>query len=453
MKRSKLSLIGHAPFLAFLLFSLASTLALSTTSSSLTPKERLYVFKKVWKTVQKHYYDPAFGGVNWPQVHRSYLPLVQAIKDDKEFYALMDRMTAELHDLHTDFYSPQQWKDINKRQAMSLGFLAGYIEEKVVVLDVIADSNAARAGVMPGMVVRAVNGRPIEAALKEEAKKVLRSSSERVTRLLILEAIFASSPERPVHLSMERADGSILEAKFARQELSYAPEVTSAKLLSGFGYIRFDGFQNNLVNDFKSALEHFRQTPGVILDLRWNGGGDGVALDAMAESFLNQKTLFANLISRKQFSTFERDGRHTEETEMFTGRSGGQIYAGPLVILISAYSRSMAEVFAAGMQDSGRATIVGSQSCGCALGIVNNRVMKGGGVLQISEMLFLSPKGRRLEGEGVIPDVAAAPTIASLRENRDVVLEAGEKTLREFGAAKYFYGRQLTPVGEFASRH
>jgi C-terminal processing protease CtpA/Prc len=63
-------------------------------------------------------------------------------------------------------------------------------------------------------------------------------------------------------------------------------------------------------------------------------------------------------------------------------------------------------------------------------------VMKGGGVLEISEVLWFSPKNRKLEGEGVIPDKAVVPTIASLREKRDVVLEEGEKTLQELGARK-----------------
>jgi carboxyl-terminal processing protease len=107
-----------------------------------------------------------------------------------------------------------------------------------------------------------------------------------------------------------------------------------------------------------------------------------------------------------------------------------------VVILVSEYSASATEVFSAGMQDSGRATLVGSPSCGCVLGITHDRVMKGGGVLEVSEVLWFSPKDRKLEGEGVIPDRAAAPTIASLQGKRDVVLEEGEKVLRELAVTK-----------------
>jgi len=88
------------------------------------------------------------------------------------------------------------------------------------------------------------------------------------------------------------------------------------------------------------------------------------------------------------------------------------------------------------MQDSERATLVGSPSCGCVLGITHDRVMKGGGVLEISEILWFSPKDRKLEGQGVIPDRVAVPTIASLGEKRDLVLEEGQKILLQLAARK-----------------
>jgi carboxyl-terminal processing protease len=207
-------------------------------------------------------------------------------------------------------------------------------------------------------------------------------------------------------------------------------------LSSGFGYIRFDEFHPSLVKDFKAAVENLRATQGLILDLRRNRGGVGATLEAMATLFFGSKTLFERRMSRKQVTASERDGHRTEETQVFVGRNGAQIYSGPVVILVSEYSASATEVFSAGMQDSGRAKIVGSPSCGCVLGITHDRVMKGGGVLEISEVLWFSPKDRKLEGEGVIPDRVAVPTIASLREKRDLVLEAGEKMLQELAAAR-----------------
>lgn len=435
MKQATLSLVRRHALLAALLFALAFSMAVAGTSHSLSPKDRQEVFEKVWKDIDEHYYDPAFGGVNWQEIHQRYLPLAVAAKDDQDFYSILDRMTAELHDAHTRFSSPEQWQNRKKHQGVSIGFRPGYVEDKIAVLDVFADSNAASAGIEPGMIVTALDGQPISDRLAEAAKKVLPSSTERVTRLRILSNVFAGPVETPLAVSFQRADGSVLEVKFARQILSNAPRVTASKLPSGFGYLRFDEFHPSLVKDFKAALENLRGTPGMILDLRRNRGGVGATLEAMAGFFFNNKTLFEKRMSRKQVTATEHDGHHTEESQFFVGKSGAQIYSAPVVILVSEYSASATEVFAAGMQDSGRATLVGSQSCGCVLGITHDRVMKGGGVLEISEVLWFSPKGRKLEGEGVIPDKVVAPTIASLRERRDLVPEEGEKILRERIAA------------------
>jgi carboxyl-terminal processing protease len=81
------------------------------------------------------------------------------------------------------------------------------------------------------------------------------------------------------------------------------------------------------------------------------------------------------------------------------------------------------------MQDSQRARVVGSQSCGCVLGIAKPRIMKGGGVLEMSEVLWFSPKGRRLEGTGILPDQMVVPTLKSLQANEDPVLAAADQAL------------------------
>jgi carboxyl-terminal processing protease len=436
MKHVPPSFARRYSIFAVLILGLAFSMATSGTSHSLSPKDREAVFEKVWIDIDEHYYDPEFGGVNWREIHQRYLPLVQAAKDDKDFYSIVDRMTAELHDAHTRFSSPEQWANRKKHRGVSIGFRPGYVEGKVVVLDVFPDSKAAHAGIEPGMIVTALDGQPIADRLAEAAKEVLPSSSERVTQLRVLSTVFAAPIETPFAASFQRADGSVFEAKFAREILSTAPRVTARKLPSGFGYMRFDEFSPSLVKDFKTALQKLRTTPGLILDLRRNRGGVGATLGAMAAMFFDSKTLFERRMSRKQVTASERDRHHAEELKVFVGKNGTRVYSPPVVILVSEYSASATEVFAAGMQDSGRAMIVGSQSCGCVLGITHDRVMKGGGVLEISEILWFSPKNRKLEGEGVVPDKVAVPTISSLQQKRDVVLEEGEKILQEMAAPK-----------------
>src|ERR1700676_1971951 len=240
--------------LAMLLFGLVLSITASGTSRGLSAEKREEVFEKVWKDVDEHYYDPEFGGVKWPDIHQRYLPLVQAAKDDRVFYSIVDRMTAELHDAHTRFSSPEQWENRKKHQGVSIGFRAGYVESKVVVLDVFPESNAAHAGIEPGMIVTALDGQPIADRLAESAQKVLPSSTERVTKLRVLSNVFAGPVETPFAASLERADSSVFEVKFARQTLSTAPRVTAAKLSSGFGFNRFDELQPSLVKELKTGV-------------------------------------------------------------------------------------------------------------------------------------------------------------------------------------------------------
>jgi carboxyl-terminal processing protease len=395
----------------------------------LTAKDRKEVFEKVWKEIHDHYYDASYNGVNWEEVHRRYTPLVEATKTDQEFYALMSQMTSELHDAHTRFSSPEQWKNFRRQQGVTVGFTVDDLDSKTVVTSVIPGTEAAHAGIEPGMIVLRVNDTPIGERIAEIQKRRLPSSSERATRWFIYNRVFAGPADSAVKVALQRADGSVLEASVRRQIYSEAPQVITHVLPSGNVYIRFDGFQHPITKEFRDALQKFRDAPGLIVDLRRNGGGDLAVLLPIAGYFFGKKTLFAKDSTRTGKPLSSYVGLFKLPLQLYVGRPGEQIYSGPVVILVDAHSASSSEVFAAGMQDTMRAKVIGSQSCGCVLGIAKPRVMKGGGVLEMSEVLWFSPKGRKLEGTGIIPDQLVVPTMFDLQRGRDAVLAAADKSL------------------------
>jgi carboxyl-terminal processing protease len=395
----------------------------------LTLKDRKEVFEKVWREIHDHYYDASFNGVDWDEVHRRYAPVVAATKKDQEFYALMSQMTSELHDAHTRFNSPEQWKNFRRQQGVTVGFSVDDVDGKTVVTNVIPGTDAAHAGIEPGMEVLRVDDTPVAERIADIEKKRLPSSSERATRWFIYNRVFAGPVDTLVKVTLQRGDGSAFEATMRRQIYSAAPEVTTHVLPSGNVYIRFDGFQHPITKEFRQALEKFRDAPGLILDLRRNGGGDLAVLLPIAGYFFGQKTLFAKDSTRTGKPLSSYVGLFKLPLQLYVGRPGEQIYSGPVVILVDAHSASSSEVFAAGMQDTLRAKVIGSQSCGCVLGIAKPRVMKGGGVLEMSEVLWFSPKGRKLEGTGIIPDKIVVPSVADLQRRRDPVLAEADKSL------------------------
>jgi carboxyl-terminal processing protease len=409
----------------------------SSTESSrqLSPKARREVFERVWKDIDEHYYDRTFNGVDWNEVHARYKPLVEATKDNREFYALMSRMTGELHDAHTRFNSPEQWRNIRKQQGVGSGLSLDEIDGRIVVTSIRPDSNAAHVGIEPGMILQSVDGKPVTERIAEIESAKSASSTSRATRMFTYSRLLAGPPDTEIKLGLERADGSSFETDVRRQVYSSAPNLATDTTPSGNAYIRFDGFQPSITKEFRQALERFRNSPGLIVDLRRNGGGDLGVLVPIAGYFFDKKTLFAKDETRSGKPLSEFAGVLRLPLDLYVGRSGDQIYSGPVVILIDSRSASSSEVFAAGMQDSQRARIVGSQSCGCVLGIAKPRVMKGGGVLEMSEVLWFSPKGRRLEGTGILPDQTVMPTLKSLQRKEDPALEAADRALLQMIAS------------------
>jgi carboxyl-terminal processing protease len=417
--------------------------ASSAVRQHLSLRARREVFEKVWRDIRDHYYDSSFNGVNWIDVHTRYRPLIEVAKDDQQFYSLMSQMTGELHDAHTRFNSPEQWKNFKKQQGVGSGISVDDVDGKAVVTAVRRDSSAAHAGIEPGMVVLRIDGKPIAERVAEIEKSRPPSSSERATRMLSYGRLFAGPPDSEMHLALERADGSRFDATLKRQIYSSAPDVSTDVLPSGNAYIRFDGFQPAITKEFRQALERFRNTPGLVIDLRRNGGGDLGVLLPIASYFFDKKTLFAKDQTRSGKPLSEFAGIFRLPLELYVGRPGDQIYSGPVVILVDARSASSSEVFAAGMQDSRRAKIVGSQSCGCVLGIAKPRVMRGGGVLEMSEVLWFSPKGRKLEGAGILPDENVAPTLSDLQKKHDPAIEAADKALLQMTASARRWSRSL----------
>jgi carboxyl-terminal processing protease len=99
------------------------------------------------------------------------------------------------------------------------------------------------------------------------------------------------------------------------------------------------------------------------------------------------------------------------------------------VVLVDTATGSAAEIFAAVLQDHGRATIVGRRTAGAVLASWFYR-LPDGGELQLSREDYIAPKGRRIEAAGVQPDIVVPRLLADVRAGRDRDLESALRVLR-----------------------
>ena len=380
----------------------------------LSKHDRHEIFEEVWETINEKYFDPSFNGVNWNAIREQYRPLVDAAKNDDEFYATMKKMVGELHDAHTRFHTPRERKEREELKAVSVGVSISDVEGQIVITGLEPDSEAARAGIETGMIVLAIDGQPIAERLRSAQAQIGGTSTERAERLRLYHQLIEGEPGTTIKLGLERADETSLEVTLTRLIVADTAKVSSRRLPSGYGYIKLTLWKSPVNKEFKRALESLKDTSGMIIDLRGNPGGEANEVMKIAGLFFNSRVPFGQFIARS--------GR---AITLFTERDE-HCYKGALVILVNEGSGSGSELFSGVMQENGRAIIVGRQSCGCVLGITRFKKLEGGSELAVSELKYVSPRGQKFEGAGVLPDKAVALTIADLQRHRDAALETAE---------------------------
>jgi len=396
-------------------------------------RRRLAVFEFVWSEIRDKYYDPALNGVDWEAVRARYRPLAERAPDEPALHALLSRMAGELRDAHTRVMTPEQALARRRNEGASAGVILYEVEGRPVVFEVRPGSPAAQAGVTPGMTVIAVGGVPVAEALSRAVAEIGPSSSERAALVLAYVRMISGPAGEPLRLDLIDADGARREFTLPRVRRETAPRFEARRLESGALYVRFERFERPVARLFRAALREHSGAPGLILDLRSNPGGDGREGMRFVAPLLDRETLIVRLSTRTGRSPSALLGLVRLPLELKAGEAGGQLFGGRVAILTNAGTGSTSEVIAAALQERGRARVVGARSCGCALGVLRHRRLATGGTLAISEIGLVTGMGRRIEGEGVAPDVAVDLRIADLRQGRDPVLEAA---VREVGGGQ-----------------
>jgi carboxyl-terminal processing protease len=405
-------------------------------TAALTVAQRERAFDFVWETIDTRYHDPKFNGVDWRAVGSRYRPLALAAPDDDAFWDVLDRMTGELHDAHTRVESPRRVALRKSDEAVTLGFFFQPVQGRLAVVSVNSESDAWWAGVRPGMTLVSIDGEPAQKVYARLRADVRHDSTERATHMQAVRRLVAGETGSKVAFEFERADGTRLATVLTRRKLAVRSTQTHRVLPSGFGYIRFSRWSLTLGSRAASAVEELHHTPGLIIDLRNNPGGAVPAVNMVLARFFTQRTELGHTTTRSGAPVALLLGavQIIELNRVVPGDPNA--YKGPVVILVNGQSASGSELFAGSMQAAGRAKVVGEPSCGCLLGFLGYARVPGGADLAYSEVGFVLSNGKRVEGEGVIPDDPVPPTLADLQLGRDRALEEAQALLGRMAAGR-----------------
>lgn len=428
------------------------------SQSSSAADVRRETFELVWSTINEHFYDPHFNGVDWKAIHDRYAPLVAATSSDDQLHRLLQQMINELHQSHFFVLPPSAIpklaesdeedsglafepdenarvtkpmptvldrirSGLTRRLSTGVGIDVRLMDGMPVVTHVTPGSSAAEAGLRPGLAIRSANGTDLTAAVKDietnpiwheimkpEIPEVLiaryiNGEPNSALKLVYLDGL---NREHTVTMVRRRLEGEMSPA-IGNLPPMYT-EFEQRRFAGGIGYIRFNAFVPLLMKKVCAALRSMNDAPGLILDLRGNHGG-----------LLGMASGISGLIDQNSFSIGmmqSRDG--ISSMYSFPQR---EPYRGRIVILIDGTSESAAEMFAAGLQESGRAFVIGQVSAGNVVPSAFIRLPTGA-LLQYGIAKYLSPHGSVLEGRGVVPDLLVVPTRRVLLSRGDPQLSA-----------------------------
>lgn len=406
---------------------------------------REQAFDFVWQRINDHYVDPNLRGVDWQAVRQRYRPLALNSANDDIFWKTLDDMTAELGDAHTRVMSSKNFAYYKKNQVRGLGLDLREVDGEMVVAGVHFLSEAALLGVRLGQKLISVDGKPVAAWWAEQRAKGRKSSTERASLKSVVALFNRGNPDKPeqqVRLMLERADKSVFSVTLQRATMESRAGVRAWKLTSGYGYLRLTGFDYGLRNAVLSEMEKIRDTPGMVLDLRGNGGGALLLAQTMAAQWVQGKVAAGRTITRTGKPIALGLGLFGQQKLEMVIDGVEQPYRAPLVILVDGDSASASELLSATLQGLGRAKLVGDTTCGCLLGYLGLANVPGGGALAYSEIDFATVDGKRIEGVGVMPDLMVKPTRQNLMSGHDVQLEAALALLDKMRPGA---GRQSSP--------
>ncbi|MEK7604552.1 MAG: S41 family peptidase [Patescibacteria group bacterium] len=333
-----------------------------------TPDQRadLSSFWKAWNALNQNYVI----------THAS--TSLPSVKD--RLYGAISGLADSYNDPYTVFFPPVEAKKFAESISGSFGGLGVEIDVKDRVLTVVAPlkgTPAEAAGMQPGDIIAAIDGRSTDGISTDEAVSKIRGPIGTVVTLTLIRdrKSFDVSVTRATIQVPETEDGFVKDTPVYRIAL-YQFTVNSADL-------------------FNQAFGRFKESGAtrLIVDLRGNPGGYLDAAVDIASHFLP-----------KGAQVVIEDFGDTQEKAVHTSAGYNDLPSGTkVVVLVDGGSASASEIVAGALQDAKVATVIGTKSFG--KGSVQTLIDLDGGSLKVTVARWVTPAGHWIMGNGITPDI------------------------------------------------
>jgi carboxyl-terminal processing protease len=302
-------------------------------------------------------------------------------------------LLASLGDPYTRYLTPQEYNQLleeNKGIYGGVGLYLEYKNDQLIIFKPMKNSPAARAGLLPGDRIIAIDRYPTDGMSKEKAT-----------------AAILGPPGTTVILTIQRGEGSLstmLEIALTRVLIdpSIEWEIKWDQEVGKIGWITLSQFTQETGADLECALQTFtrEKVAGIILDLRYNPGGLLIAAVEVASQFL--PGLKGHPLVSLQY--------RNKSVETFTALTNPHP-SYPLVVLVNEWSASSSEIVAGALKDLHAGVLVGNTTFG--KGLVQDVIpLRDGSALYLTVARYLTAGGYSIHNTGVHPDVRVTLPLA-----------------------------------------
>jgi carboxyl-terminal processing protease len=323
---------------------------------------------------------------------------------------------ANSYDPHTDYFAPIARDNFDISISGRLEGTGAQLQQDdghLKVVDIVAGSASFRQGELKvgDIIMRVAQGAAepvsVEGMRFEKAVKLIRGPKG-----------------TEVRLTVRKPDGATLVIPIIRDvvviEETYAQSAIIKRDGRSYGYIHLPGFYADFggkggrssADDVRTELSKLSKenVAGVVLDLRYNGGGSLQDAVAMGGLFVPSGPMVQVKPSRGRAQALDDKDPQVQ-------------YGGPLVVLVNKYSASASEILAAAMQDYRRAVVMGGTTYG--KGTVQQvfdldnavspelKALKPLGSLKLTLQKFYRVNGGSTQFKGVVPDIVLPDVLSS----------------------------------------
>ena len=403
-----------------------------------SPEFRLLAAFRIWAAIEYFFPYKDLMEEDWDDVLREFIPKMEKAGDALEYHLAVVEMISHIHDTHGFVVSPVLTERFGAPPPIRVRMVEG-----VPVVTGFRDEEAAKAaGIRIGDVILKVDGEDVQDRIGRYARYVSASTPAARTygllnprgSLWVGTGVLGGPDNSSVVLSVRDRGNRVKEVVLPRKAtFRQAYEERTGEIIrrlpGGIGYVDLNRLSTSQVDEM---FERLRDTRAIIFDGR--GSPRNTAWDIAPR--LTEKVSPPAVLFQRPAPCFPADPRTEISGQTLTYSLVQTLpptdkwrYKGKTVMLIDERTLSQGEHTGLFFEVANGTKFVGSTTSG-ADGDVTNLVVPGGIVIYFTGQAVRHADGRQLQRIGLIPDIAARPTIRGIQAGRDEVLEKAVQYLQ-----------------------